>query len=60
MSEQLPERIEATIREHEEKLTAELRKLTGRADLTVTIDREQVLGWPEPAPLPPDYWETAE
>jgi hypothetical protein len=60
MSEPLPERIEKLIREHEEKLTAELREITGRDDLTVTFDREQVLGWPEPAPLPGDYWESAE
>jgi hypothetical protein len=60
VSEPLPDRIEATIRAHEEKLTAELRELTGRDDLTVTFDREQVLGWPQPKPLPPDYWESAE
>ena len=59
MSEPLPERIEKVIREHEEKLTAELREMTGRDDIEVKIDREPILGWPEPAPLPPDYWETA-
>ncbi len=54
------DRIEATIRVAEQKLTKELRELTGRDDLTVTFDREQVLGWPTPANLPPDYWESAE
>lgn len=60
MSEQLPERIERIIREHEEKLTAELRELTGRDDLTVEFNREPILGRTEPAPLPEDYWESAE
>jgi hypothetical protein len=58
--ESLPERVEAIIRAHELKLTEELRKLTGRDDITATFDREQFLGWPEPAPLPTDYWESAE
>ncbi len=37
----VPERIEALIREHEEKLTAELRELTGRDDITVRFDRTE-------------------
>jgi len=57
MSERLPEYIEKIIREHEEKLTAELRELTGRDDLVVEFNREPILGWPTPAPLQKDYWE---
>jgi hypothetical protein len=59
MSEQLPERIEKIIREHEERLTAELRKLTGRDDLVAHFDRTPLLPQ-EPNPLPEDYWETAQ
>lgn len=29
-------------------------------DLLRRIDEALAEGWPEPAPLPPDYWETAE
>ncbi len=49
MKERLPDRIEAIIRLHEEKLTEELRELTGRDDITVYFDREPILGWPTPA-----------
>lgn len=56
----LPERVEATIVAAEKKLEKELRELTGRDDLVVRFDREPILGWPEPAPLPPDYAESAE
>lgn len=57
---ELPDKIEAAIREAEAKLTAELRELTGRDNIVARFDREPILGWPEPAPLPEDYWETAE
>lgn len=65
MSAPIPERIERLICEAEEKLTAELREATGRDDITAHFDREPIKitpdeGWPAPAPLPPDYWETAE
>lgn len=35
----------------------------GRGDapnVLARIDACLAEGWPEPAPLPPDYWETAE
>ena len=43
MSESLPERIEKLIREHEEKLTAELRELTGRDDISAHFDRSPII-----------------
>lgn len=62
----LPGHVEKAIREAEERLTAELRELTGRDDLVAVFDRSPLVaapepeGWPTPAPLPEDYWESAE
>jgi len=62
----LPSRVDALIRIHEERLNQELRELTGRDDIHVKFDRTGLNlsaadeGWPVPAALPEDYWESAE
>ncbi len=61
---ELPVHVEEAVREVEERMTAELRKRLGRDDVEVKVDRtgllEKTEGWPVPANLSSDWWETHE